>query len=266
MNVYIPEPSSSEPNALKFSSDEDFTLSAASPKWDGTLEYSVDGGVTWNTWDGSQLSGTATQPIYLRGTGNHKISDGSRDATWTFTGKYCTGNIENLLDYQTVANGQHPVMNSGCYSNMFFNCTSLTTAPELPAVTLAKGCYDCMFRSCTSLITAPALPATTLVDRCYTRMFMSCKSLTIIPELPATELVGGMAESGCYYEMFQYCNSLKLSETKTGEYQYEYRIPMAGTGTLVDSSAITRMFSYTGGTFTGTPEINTTYYTNNQPV
>jgi hypothetical protein len=34
---------------------------------------------------------------------------------------------------------------------MFRGCTSLTTAPELPATTLASNCYHGMFQGCTSL-------------------------------------------------------------------------------------------------------------------
>jgi hypothetical protein len=34
---------------------------------------------------------------------------------------------------------------------MFYGCTSLTTAPELPATTLANSCYRFMFYGCTSL-------------------------------------------------------------------------------------------------------------------
>ena len=34
---------------------------------------------------------------------------------------------------------------------MFYGCTSLTTAPELPATILADDCYGYMFYGCTSL-------------------------------------------------------------------------------------------------------------------
>ena len=34
---------------------------------------------------------------------------------------------------------------------MFNGCTSLTTAPELPATTLAKYCYSDMFNNCKNL-------------------------------------------------------------------------------------------------------------------
>ena len=59
--------------------------------------------------------------------------------------------------------------------------------------------------------------------------------------------------------MFSGCTSLKLSATKTEEYTIKYRTPMSGEGTTA-TGALTDMFGGTGGTFTGTPEINTTYY------
>jgi hypothetical protein len=63
---------------------------------------------------------------------------------------------------------------------MFKGCTSLTTAPELPATTATIGCYREMFKGCTSLAQAPELPATTLADYCYSWMFEGCKKLSTI--------------------------------------------------------------------------------------
>ena len=248
--------------ALKFSSDEPFILSVDNPGWNGTLEYTLDEGNTWTTWNGSELSGTATQPIYLRGTGNNRITGTFSAAShiWTFTGKYCTGNIDTLLDYQTVINGQHPTLNDFCYRYMFQNCTSLIVAPSLPAITLTQGCYANMFQGCTSLTTALSLPATILAVGCYANMFQGCTSLIIVPELPATTLV-----DNCYRSMFTDCTLLKLSATQTPEYPYPYRIPTLDTGTI-ESGALTDMFTNTGGTFTGTPTINTTYYTDYEPI
>ena len=143
---------------------------------------------------------------------------------------------------------------SYCYNYMFQGCTALTQAPALPATTLADYCYRNMFQGCTSLTQAPALPATTLANNCYRNMFYDCTSLTQAPALPATTLA-----NNCYRNMFYDCTSLKLSSTQTGEYTQEYRIPMTGTGTTA-TDALTNMFTSTGGTFTGTPEINTTYY------
>ena len=87
---------------------------------------------------------------------------------------------------------------------MFEDCTNLSTAPELPAMTLAKYCYEYMFCDCTNLTAAPELPAMTLADYCYYHMFHGCTNLTTAPkELPATTLA-----NYCYGRMFSGCTKL----------------------------------------------------------
>ncbi len=246
---------------LTFSSPNSFTLAAetATKYWAGTLEYFASDR-TWTTWDGATTLSSADNDgeyvLYLRGTGNTVITGNDSNYRWVLTGSNikCIGNIENLLDYATVESGSHPTMSGYCYASMFSQCSSLTQAPALHATTLVEGCYNSMFDGCTALTQAPALPATTLASYCYQSMFFRCTSLTQAPALPATTLAGY-----CYSNMFYGCTSLKLSTIQTGEYTVAYRIPTTGTGTTV-SSALTDMFVSTGGTFTGTPEINTTYY------
>ena len=172
---------------LSFIGNQDFTLKTnnTTKNWDGTLEYSTDKS-TWSTWDGTEIS-SAGNKLYLRGTGNTKIGGKSSDYGFVFTGTdalkiACEGNIENLLDYAAVSAGSYPTMAEYCYSYMFYNCTALTTAPELPATTLASQCYLYMFDGCTALTTAPALPATTLAPQCYLGMFYNCTALTTAPE------------------------------------------------------------------------------------
>lgn len=54
-------------------------------------------------------------------------------------------NAENLILPATT-------LSHYCYYSMFYGCTNLTTAPELPAVTLSGyRCYGNMFSGCTSL-------------------------------------------------------------------------------------------------------------------
>ena len=270
---------------LSFIGNEDFTLKTNNTikNWDGELEYSTNK-KTWNIWDGTEIS-SAGGKLYLRGTGNTKITGNPSNYRFVFAGTdalkiACEGNIENLLDYETVSAGGHPTMAEYCYSSMFAGCTSLTTTPSLPATTLAKYCYTGMFDGCTALTTAPALPATTLANNCYDNMFYGCTSLTTALSLPATTLAKycytGMFDGctalttapalpattlavGCYRNMFRDCSLIKLSATQTGEYQTAYRIPTSGTGTTANK-ALDAMFANTGGTFTGTPSINTTYY------
>ena len=89
---------------------------------------------------------------------------------------------------------------------MFFNCQSLTKAPELPATTLADGCYQYMFKACQSLTKAPELPATTLADGCYLCMFDGCQSLkevrvsaTTTAEKALSYWLDGVSATGDFY-------------------------------------------------------------------
>lgn len=272
-------------HCLTFSSPNLFSIETnnTSKNWGGVLEYSTDK-FNWAEWDGSAISAAAVADgyeLYICGTGNTKLCEDNL-TRWVITGSdvACTGNIETLLDYKTVKAGKNPTMETSCYAYMFSNCTSLTQAPALPATTLADNCYSSMFSGCTRLTTAPDLPATTLGNSCYTGMFQDCTSLTKAPTLPATTLKDRCYNrmfSGCtslkqvpalpattltivcYGYMFYGCTGIKLSETNTESYTEAYRVPTSGTGTVGTNSLI-NMFGGTGGTFTGAPSINTTYY------
>jgi hypothetical protein len=131
-----------------------------------------------------------------------------------------------------------------CYSDMFNGCSSLTTAPELPATTLAGYCYSYMFRNCTSLTTAPELPATTLTDNCYYYMFSNCTSLTKAPELPATTLA-----DSCYRFMFNGCTSLNnininFSAWPTNAATADWVNNVSSTGTFTCPTALPEEFGY----------------------
>ena len=243
-------------NVLTFSSQKAFTLQTNNNNWNGNLFYSTDL-VEWNTWDGSSISSSAQGKLFICGRGNTRMT-GNWGNSWTLTGEAdieCTGNIENLLDYKTVANGEHPAMDSGCYMNLFNGCTKLTKAPELPATTLANYCYLGMFNGCTSLTTLPELPATTLANNCYADMFNGCTSLTTLPELPATTLA-----NGCYAYMFSGCTGIKVSETRTDSYTLPWKAASLGSTEDLPVSWNYMMFEGTGGTFTGSPEANQDYY------
>ena len=96
-------------------------------------------------------------------------------------------------------------LNDACYAGMFFGCENLEYAPSLPATTLVSNCYYAMFYRCTSIETAPSLPATTLADYCYYAMFAGCTNLDTVPQnmLSVTTLA-----NSCYGYMFYGCTSL----------------------------------------------------------
>lgn len=127
---------------------------------------------------------------------------------------------------------------STCYGWMFRGCSSLTTAPALPATTLAQSCYQAMFSNATGLTTPPELPATTLAPQCYQGMFYNT-SITRAPELPATRLV-----DYCYAYMFQNCRNLNyikamFTTTPSSHYTDFWVDGVASTGTFVKNSAAT---------------------------
>lgn len=279
---------------LTFRSAYPFVLGVDTPGWDGTVEMSRDA-ETWEVWRGySEVSETNAEEgydyLYLRGTGNTTMmsSDVTDPTGLTITGfdVHCIGNIETILDYQTVESGNHPAMAKGCFRIFFKNCP-IVAAPDLPATTLSERCYIGMFQGCDKLVVAPELPATVLTASCYYAMFNGCSSLMLPPQLPATELASmcymtmftkctsligipvlkaNTLYLNCYNGMFDGCNKIKLSSTKVDEYSKNYRIPFAGTGVVEEPPALGTMFRGTGGTFAGTPTINTTYYVSDNNI
>lgn len=140
--------------------------------------------------------------VYLCGE-NESLFDPN---TATITNFSMTGRIAASGDVTTLLNlnGVQTLTAFGCFLGLFENCSSLETAPELPATTLSSDCYGAMFRGCTNLTVAPHLPATTLADGCYRYMFYGCELLTDVPDtLPATTLA-----YDCYNSMFFGCTSL----------------------------------------------------------
>lgn len=175
------------------------------------LEYSVNNNDVWKkvveneevTFGGNNNGTLRLRGKNLKGT----AKDDWNYATITFDKPgvkvTCTGDIRTLLDYEiykTVATDQALF----CY--LFYNCKAMTSAPDLPAETLADDCYSFMFEGCTSLKTAPKLPATTLASFCYYRMFSGCTALETAPTLSAEALA-----SSCYGYMFAGCTSLKTA-------------------------------------------------------
>ena len=183
------------------------------------IEISTDEGVTWTKWNYSTISLNSGGSVLMRGMNPEGFSkSGSQYSTFTVAGSIeVYGNIMSLIDYtQTV----DIIPCDYCFYSLFNGCTSLTTAPALPATKLASSCYYFMFDGCTSLTAAPELSATILAGYCYYAMFRNCSNLTTAPELSATKLA-----DGCYSDMFNGCTSLttapELPATKLASRCYQ---------------------------------------------
>ena len=209
-----------QPQTFKVSTYQSYTL-------DESIQYSLNGGV-WTKLDvGTKITfGGDNGALRLRG----KSSGGTASSAYQYAfisfgdskvKVTCSGDIRTLVDYDnyvtvSTANARFcylfkecaslttapelpaTTLADRCYCGMFYKCAGLTTAPELPATTLADYCYSSMFSYCAGLTTAPELPAITLAPHCYQQMFYHCAGLTTAPELPATTLA-----EGCYQQMFQ---------------------------------------------------------------
>ena len=173
----------------------------------GKFQYSVNEGKWENVVKDEEVTfGGTNGNLRLRGINkNGTATDDSNYSTITFTDDNvkvaCTGDIRTLLDYKTYKTVD---TSNARFCYLFIYCKVLTSAPQLPATTLASNCYSYMFSSCTSLESAPALPAKTLAYSCYQSMFNLCKNLTSAPALlPATTLA-----DYCYSMMFYGCSNL----------------------------------------------------------
>ena len=176
------------------------------------LQTSTDG----KSWTPYNVEDIITVPnaggkVYFAAVGsNYTLATSPNDCYRFITtsqfedsGFEASGNVNSLLEEDpNIARTMSLEGRNFCYAYLFSGA-SLTTAPELPATTLAYGCYAMMFNNCTLLTQAPVLPAEGLADFCYYYMFENCTALTTAPELPAYQLV-----ESCYAYMFQGCTSL----------------------------------------------------------
>ena len=173
----------------------------------GKFEYSVNGG-EWNevVADKEVPFGGTNGTLSLRGTNLSGTGESvAKYSKIIFTDPSvkvtCTGDIRTLLkhaDYKNV------VTNQARFYSLFENCSALTSAPDLPAESIANYCYFSMFSGCNNLKSAPELPAKILKTGCYDKMFSGCVSLETAPTLPAETLAGF-----CYRSMFSGCKNLK---------------------------------------------------------
>ena len=224
------------------------------------IQYKLNDG-QWQTWDFSSVTLHDGDKMYIKS--DDEIQTGESDAIhkkFVMTGSIAaSGNIMSLLNFSTTMPDYAftrlfdyctslttapelpaTTLSEGCYACMFNNCTSLTAAPELPATTLNWYCYYWMFCDCTSLTQTPALPATTLINNCYCAMFTRCTSLTTAPELPATTLV-----NGCYSDMFNGCTNLNYvkamftTDPTRDSYINNWLYGVSETGTFVKNASAT---------------------------
>lgn len=273
---------------VKFINVDTIKTSSGSKTWSNILQYSIDG-ETWYTWNGSTiLASYSNKEIWLRGTGNTRI-----DGYWNINGTSVEieGNLEALIDYAAVRDGEHSSVATPSFSRLFASNQSIAKADKLIIDAPNANLYG-IFEYCNALIAAPDINSQTLNDLSYA--FRGCSNLTNAPKIKATAVTSTTAlgfvfqdcsnletipaiyisEFGSRWEylcnsMFNRCSKIKFSETQSGEYVYSYRIPYSGVGNPPNQS-LKYLFLGTGGAFIGdgtlSVKTDTTYYTPNEII
>ena len=124
------------------------------------LEYSLNGGEWTSVVANEEVAfGGTNSTLRLRGTNPNGTAESfSNYSTINFTEDYvevaCTGDIRTLLDYRDFKNVS---TSDARFCGLFSGCTVLTSAPDLPATTLAEDCYKNMFTGCTNLTSVTML-------------------------------------------------------------------------------------------------------------
>lgn len=184
-----------------------------------SISYSLDSGATWITTQNDSSDVTIVTPtinagrnVLWKGSGSQTAigQNSGQYSTFSSTGNFkCSGNIMSLLHGDDFED-KTTLTKTYCFCRLFYSCSTIITAPQLPATTITQNCYREMFGECTQLEKASKLPATLLQERCYVGMFYACKALTNIPEdmLPATT-----TKQYCYYQMFHSCSSITHAPT-----------------------------------------------------
>ena len=166
-----------------------------------TLQYSYNK-TEWTTiTTGSTINLVPDKKVYFKGKIVYYQYNPNPNFQATGSPLYAGGSIMSLQDGNP---DETTIKFPFEFTELFKDCKTLVTAPELPAINLERNCYEKMFYGCTSLTTAPTvLPATTVENYCYANMFYGCTSLTTAPEIEAYNLA-----EYCCVSMFENCTSL----------------------------------------------------------
>ena len=93
---------------------------------------------------------------------------------------------------------------------------------DLEQTTLAAHCYVSMFYGCTGLTSAPELPATTLKTSCYASMFNGCTDLSLIKVhftawgTQTRNWVSNVSPTGTFYKPSALSEEFEVSKIPTG--------------------------------------------------
>ena len=137
-------------NYLTFTAEEDnSSFSIEDNNIKSNIFYSLDNGKTWKQLTGQPVSLAKGKRALLKGGKPNGTPSWRNSSSFKMEGNIAaSGSVMSLVD----GNGEgKTIPYDYCFYRLFYGCSSLTQAPELPATTLAYGCYERMFSGCTKL-------------------------------------------------------------------------------------------------------------------
>lgn len=96
------------------------------------------------------------------------------------------GVIDASGDTTSLLNGKggDASLNFYAFCKLFYDCSSIRKASEVPSSTLSTGCYMNMYRNCDGLIIPPSiLPSESVTNDAYNGMFWGCENMASIPNV-----------------------------------------------------------------------------------
>ena len=233
-------------NPLGITVNENLPLTLTAEQANSTVKLTASGSPTVSGLhyrlgkSGTWLSYTIGDTITLTNTGDcvqfwnseNTLSTASANrVTFALTGQIAArGNIQSLLNYSDTA-PQY------CVYRLFFQSTALTSAPDMPALNLARSCYSGMYNGCTGLVNPPkVLPAKVLNIECYYAMFAYCSGFSTAPVIKAETLAQDSLSA-----TFGGCSSLSRIEvnfTSWSKVTSSWVSGVAASGTFVKPSAL----------------------------
>lgn len=225
---------------------EDDEMFLFTPQSNYSIQYSVDGGSTWQNITSGETtpSVSAGTKVFWKGVMPSSTSGNIGSfKTRYYYGYDVEGNIMSLIfgdnfadktdltGYENVFNDLFYASNVKsalnlslpatklavrCYQGMFAGSSLVTPPVLLPILEMAEYCCYNMFNTCRRLVSTPTTIGSTttkLAHECCLAMFGGCTSLTTISSrlLPAMDLsykTNTNNENGCYSLMFNGCTSL----------------------------------------------------------
>ena len=138
----------SNPTQLRFTNNSNSESSVSFTGLSADIRYKLNGTGGYTQWDGSTITLQPGEIVEMVGDNATRISVSSQH--FEIDGQLAaSGSVMSLVSSSKIIKTIPQV--DGYFAYLFYGCTGLTAAPELPATALANDCYGAMFSGCTGL-------------------------------------------------------------------------------------------------------------------